>query len=162
MLGGFSPAELRAKHGLEVADPVADHTRVAEADLGRLAQEVYAHKGDKVLSVEAYHPYSIGFSSDICVSGVYTKKVMPPGLRGTFVRRHASVVSAHRSKDTWVYSLDVKTKSVADIIDIVNVVRVAGCYRIIAHSYADFAKLSRTEWAALREFLRQCIEPPGQ
>lgn len=160
--GGFSPAELATKHGLELNDPETDHKHVAEAELGRLAREIYALKGDTALSVEAYHPYSIGFPSDYCISGVFTSKVMPPNLLSTYVRRHASAIQAFRSVDTWVYPLDVKTKSAADIIDIVNVVREAGCHRFVINGFEELTELRKPEWDALRGFLRQSFEPRSQ
>ena len=160
--GGFSPVELPTKHGLEMRDPDADHARVANADLDRLSQEVYALKGDKVLSVEAHHSQSIGFSCDVCVSGIFTSKVIPPNILSTYMRRHASAIAACQSIDTWAYPLDIKTKTTADIVDNVNVVREAGCHRFVIQGYEDFARLSRAERDALRGFLRQSFGPGDQ
>ena len=160
--GGFSPAELRMKHGLGINDPDADHMRVAEAELGRLAQRAYELKGSKLLSLEAYHPYAIGFRSDYCISGVFNRKVMPPSVHRTYVRRHASAMAAYRSKDTWVYALDIKSKSVADIIDNVNVVRGAGCHHFVVHGYEDHATLTERESDALRAFFLRSFELRSQ
>ena len=160
--GGFSPAELATKHGLEMSDPDADHARVANAELGRLSRDVYALKGDKVLSVEAHHSLSLGLSCDVCVSGIFTSKVIPPNLLSTYMRRHASAMAACQSRDTWAYPLDIKTKTTADIVDTVNVVREAGCHRFVIHGYEDFARLSNAERDALRRFLRQSFGPRDQ
>ena len=160
--GGFSPAELATKHGLEMSDPDAYHARVSNAELRRLSQEVYALKGDKVLSVEAHHSQSIGLSCDVCVSGIFTSKVIPPNVLTTYIRRHASAIAACQSIDTWAYPLDIKTKTTADIVDNVDVVRGAGCHRFVIHGYEDFAKLSNAERDALRGFLRQAFGPRDQ
>ena len=160
--GGFSPAELATKHGLEMSDPDADHAHVANAELGRLSREIYALKGDKVLSVEAHHSQSIGLSCDVCVSGIFTSKVIPPNVLSTYMRRHASAIAACQSIDTWAYPLDIKTKTTADIVDNVNVVREAGCHRFVIHGYEDFARLSNAERDTLRGFLRQSFGPRDQ
>ena len=157
--GGFSPTELAVKHGLGMSDPDVDHTRVAEAALGRFAGEVHALKGDKALSLEAYHPYSIGFPSECCISGVLTGKVMPPNVFSTYVRRRASAIAAFRPVESWAYPLDAKAKSMADIIDNANVVLGAGCRNFVILGYEYLATLDRAQWDLLRGFLRKSFGP---